>query len=83
MILPIRTILWKVSSEAWPDVVETFAKGRRGGSPAAVVAESGASAPVSANAETLTERLMAATQSGASMEELQKLQDELKEAIKS
>lgn len=73
----------KVTSESWPDVVDTFAKSRRGGSAAAVVAEGGVSSPVSADQESIAERLMAATRSGASMDVIQKLNDELTEAMKS
>lgn len=73
----------RITADKWPDIVETFAKSRRGGSPAAVVAEAGASAPVSADAETLTERLNAATRSGAPASEIQKLHDELQAALKS
>ena len=72
----------KVTSELWPDVVDTFAKSRRGGSAAAVVAEAGGSAPVSADQESITERLMAATRSG-DYETVEKLQKELTEAMKS
>jgi len=72
----------KVASESWPDVVDTFAKSRRGGSPAAVVAEAGASAPVSADQESLAERLMAASRTG-DYETVEKLQKELQEAMKS
>lgn len=73
----------RITPDKWPGVVETFAKSRRGGSPAAVVAEAGQSAPVSADAESLSQRLAAATQSGAPMAEIQKLQEELKAALKS
>jgi hypothetical protein len=72
----------KVPSGDWPGVVETFTKSRRGGSPAAVVAEAGGSAPVSADQESLSERLVAATKSG-DYETIEKLQVELKEAMKS
>jgi len=72
----------KVSSEAWPDVVNTFAKTRRGGSPAAVVAESGGNAPVSADQESIAERLMAATRKG-DYNTVEKLKKELEEAMKS
>jgi hypothetical protein len=72
----------KVTSESWPDVVETFAKGRRGGSPAAVVAEAGGSAPVSADQETIAERLVAATKTG-DYALVEKLRGQLKEAMKS
>jgi len=73
----------KITPANWPSVVETFAKSRRGGSPASVVAEAGGSAPVSADIETLSERLVALTRSGASVEEIRKVQDELKAATKS
>ena len=73
----------KVNPSDWPGIVEMFAKSRRGGSPATVVAEAGRSAPVSADAETLAERLVAATQSGAPTAEIAKLQEELEAALKS
>ena len=72
----------KVTSQSWPDVVDTFAKSRRSGSPAAVVTDAGANAPVSADVETLTERLMAATRTG-DYKTVETLQKELTEAMKS
>jgi len=72
-----------IRPDDWPGVVETFAKGRRGGSPAQVVAESGGTAPVSADVDELSIRLVEATQKGASNEEIQKLQDQLRKAIES
>ena len=72
----------RISSKDWPDMVETFVKGRRGGSPAAVVSDSGGSAPVSADQESIAERLMAATQTG-DYATVEKLKKELTEAMKS
>ena len=72
----------KIPSGDWPGVVETHVKSRRGGSPAAVVADAGASAPVSADVESITERLVAATQKG-DYETVDRLQKELVEAMKS
>jgi hypothetical protein len=72
----------KVPSGDWPGVVDTFAKSRRGGSPAAVVAEAGGSAPISADQESLSERLVAATKTG-DYDTVEKLRTELKEAMKS
>jgi len=72
----------KVTSKDWPDVVETFTKSRRGGSPAAVVSDSGGSAPASADVEDLSARLMAATRTGDYLT-VEKLQKELTEAMKS
>ena len=72
----------KVPSGDWPGVVETFTKSRRGGSAGAVVAEAGAVAPVSADQESLSERLMAATKQG-DYETVDRLQKELVEAMKS
>jgi len=72
----------KVSSEAWPDVVSTFAKNRRGGSPASVIAETGGNAPIPADQEAIAERLMAATRKG-DYENVEKLRKELEEAMKS
>ena len=73
----------KVKPSDWPGIVEMFAKSRRGGSPASVVAEAGRSAPVSADADSLAQRLVAATQSGAPTAEIAKLQEELQAALKS
>jgi hypothetical protein len=71
-----------IPSEDWPGIVDTFVKGRRGGSPGAVVAEAGATAPVSADQESLSERLVAATKTG-DYETVDRLQKELTEAMKS
>jgi len=73
----------KVKPSDWPEIVEMFTKSRRGGSPASVVAEAGRNAPVSADADSLSQRLVAATQSGAPLAEIEKLQEELKAALKS
>ena len=72
----------KIPSGDWPGVVDTFAKSRRGGSPAAVVADAGATAPVAGDQESIAERLMAATKSG-DYETVDQLQKELVEAMKS
>ena len=72
----------RVSAKDWPDMVETFAKSRRGGSAAQVVADTGGSAPVSADQETLSERLVAATTTGDDVE-IERLQQELVKAMKS
>jgi len=72
----------KIPSGDWPGIVDTFTKSRRGGSPAAVVAEAGGSAPVSADQDALSERLMAATKEG-DYETVDQLQKELVEAMKS
>ncbi len=73
----------KIPSGDWPGVVDTFAKSRRGGSPAAVVADAGATAPVSADVESITERLVAATLSGETTEKIEELRTQLQEAMKS
>jgi hypothetical protein len=72
----------KVSSKDWPGLVETWIKGKKTGSPAAVVADAGATAPVSADQESISERLVAATKTG-DYETVEKLQAELQEAMKS
>ena len=73
----------KIKSADWPGIVEMFAKSRRGGSPASVVAEAGQSAPVSADANSISERLVAATRTGAPTTEIAKLQKELEAALES
>ena len=72
----------KIPSGDWPGVVDTFAKSRREGSPAAVVADAGATAPVAGDQESIAERLMAATKEG-DYETVDRLQKELVEAMKS
>ena len=72
----------RISSKDWPDMVETFVKGRRGGSAAAVVSDSGGNAPASADQESIATRLMAATRTG-DYATVEKLQKELTEAMKS
>jgi hypothetical protein len=73
----------RVKPQDWPEIVEMFSKTRRGGSPASVVAEAGRSAPVSADADSISQRLVAATQTGAPTSEIAKLQEELEAALKS
>ena len=73
----------KVKPADWSGIVEMFAKTRHGGSPASVVAEAGRSAPVSVDVNSLSERLVAATQTGAPATEIAKLQKELEAALES
>lgn len=73
----------KITADAWPDVVDTFAKGRRGGSPAAVVAETGGVATGSADIDSINERLVEATLTGAPAEEIQALQEQVRKALES
>ena len=73
----------KITAEMWPSVVDTFAKGRRGGSPAAVVADTGGIAPASADVESISTRLNEASLTGAPTEEIQALQEQLMKALES
>ena len=71
----------RITAELWPDVVDTFAKGRRGGSPAAVVAETGGIAPASADIDSINARLVEATLTGAPSKEIEELQEQVRKAI--
>ena len=71
----------RITADAWPSVVETFAKGRRGGSAAAVVAETGVVAPGSEDIDSINERLIRATLTGAPAEDISALQEELKKVV--
>ncbi len=73
----------KITAELWPDVVDTFAKGRRGGSPAAVVAETGGIAPASDDLDSINTRLYEATLKGAPNEEIEALQERVRKALES
>ena len=73
----------KVTPGDWPDVVDTYAKGRRGGSPAAVVAETGGIAPASDDLDSINTRLYEATLTGAPTEEIEALQEQVRKALES
>jgi hypothetical protein len=73
----------KVSPKDWPPLVKTWIKGKKAGSPGAVVAEAGATALVSADQESISERLVAATLSGEPTEKIDELRIQLQEAMKS
>lgn len=72
----------KVAPKDWPDVVERYAKVRRG-NPAVAAGEGGGTPPSAPDIENISQRLAEATRTGASTEKIKKLQEELSEALKS
>ncbi len=73
----------KIGPEDWPSIAEAFTKGRRGGSPAAVVAETGGIAPASDDLDSINTRLYEATLTGAPTEEIEALQEQVRKALES
>lgn len=72
----------KIAPRDWPDVVERYAKVRRG-NPAVAAGEGGSTPPPSADIASISQRLDEATRTGAPLSEIKKLNEQLVEALKS
>jgi hypothetical protein len=71
----------RVKPKDWPEVVDSFAKGRKG-NPAVAIGETGGSSPHRSDPEQLAAQLYEATRTGAPNSKIEQLARELAEAQK-